>query len=676
MSIDWIDVDKAAEHLGISQSKLYSLAQHGRIPAHRVGKQWRFNRAELDTWVKAARPIHEFFKSVDAAIDGNDLLRDPQRESHTACANFFDRGGRTAIVQLPVGCGKTGVISVLPFGIAEGRVLVIAPNVTIRSELARALDITNRRFCFWRKCEVLSEETMSAGPYVAVIDGTDANIEDCNRSHIVLTNIQQLASSADRWLPEFPDNFFDLILVDEGHHSAAASWKKVFDRFPNAKVVNLTATPFRSDNKDIEGELVYRYSFKRAMIKGYIKKLQAIYVAPEEIYFTYKGDAHRHTLDEVLQLKEETWFSRGVALAKECNKHIVDASLDSLERLRQSGTEHQLIAVAMTVPHAKEVRSLYSERGLRVEAIYSSLPDETKADIIQKLKSGLLDCIVQVQMLGEGFDHPKLSVAAIFRPFRSLSPYVQFVGRIMRVVVQNDARHPDNYGYVVTHVGLNLDRQLADFRDLERDDQLFFQNLMSGAEPEPPESVLRGDARMKLREDMVVKQEIISEFFEENFLDTEDQALLDELKAQAEALGFDATMIAEAVRGKSNRVRVVPAGQPFPTLPQKQRQEARRRLKEEVNRTAKLLLNRCELSMSGRELAFQYAPGRATGNNFAAAVQLINNEVNKSLGIKSGERGHLKYEDFVRGIDQLDIVLNALTRFLKARIANHEQERP
>ena len=129
----------------------------------------------------------------------------------------------------------------------------------------------------------------------------------------------------------------------------------------------------------------------------------------------------------------------------------------------------------MSVPHAKEIRSLYSERGLRADAIYSSLPDEKKADIIQRLKSGLLDCIVQVQMLGEGFDHPKLSVAAVFRPFRSLSPYVQFIGRIMRVVVQNDARHPDNYGFVVTHVGLNLDKQLEDFRDLERDDQLFFQ---------------------------------------------------------------------------------------------------------------------------------------------------------------------------------------------------------
>ena len=76
---------------------------------------------------------------------------------------------------------------------------------------------------------------------------------------------------------------------------------------------------------------------------------------------------------------------------------------------------------------------------------------------------------VQVQKLGEGFDHPKLSVAAIFRPFRSLAPYIQFVGRILRVVVQNDPTHPDNYGHIVTHgrVVLSFDIKRWKERPLE-----------------------------------------------------------------------------------------------------------------------------------------------------------------------------------------------------------------
>ena len=71
--------------------------------------------------------------------------------------------------------------------------------------------------------------------FSAVPDGEDANIHDCESSHIVVTNIQQLASRADRRLPAFPDDFFDLIMVDEGHHNVARSWERVFERFPNSQ---------------------------------------------------------------------------------------------------------------------------------------------------------------------------------------------------------------------------------------------------------------------------------------------------------------------------------------------------------------------------------------------------------------------------------------------------------
>ncbi|MFN8232237.1 MAG: helicase-related protein [Actinomycetota bacterium] len=164
------------------------------------------------------------------------------------------------------------------------------------------------------------------------------------------------------------------------------------------------------------------------------------------------------TLEEVLELREEDWFSRGVALARECNVSIADASIQWLSYLRETGTPHQLIAVACSMDHAREVRSSFQERGLEAREIHSGMPPNEREDILLDLSNGRIDAIVQVQMLGEGFDHPPLSVAAIFRPFRSLSPYIQFVGRIMRVNVQNAPGHPDNQGVVVSHVGLNVDR--------------------------------------------------------------------------------------------------------------------------------------------------------------------------------------------------------------------------
>ena len=112
----------------------------------------------------------------------------------------------------------------------------------------------------------------------------------------------------------------------------------------------------------------------------------------------------------------------------------------------------------------------------------------------------------------------KLSVAAIFRPFRTLAPYIQFVGRILRVIVQNDPNHPDNYGHIVTHVGMNLDELLKKFQMFENDDQRFWEEVTGGVEPDLPKEVLEGSTRMKLHEDMVVSSEIVEQLFEEDFL--------------------------------------------------------------------------------------------------------------------------------------------------------------
>jgi len=663
----WLTAEEASKYLKIGMSNLYSLAQGGKLPGSRVGKSWRFNRDDLDAWLRAQKPIDEFFVSTEASIEDNPFLRDPQREGHKAAMEYFAGGGRRGILQLPVGCGKTGLIAILPFGISRGRVLVIAPNLTIRDELQKALDITNPRNCFWRKAQVLDRPTLTAGPYVAVLDGKDANLHDCDSSHFVLTNIQQLASTADKWLPAFSEDYFDLILVDEGHHNAAPSWMKVFEKFPKAKVISLTATPFRSDNRTVEGELVYRYSFKQAMFKGYIKRLQAIYVAPDEIYFTYEGDDRHHTLQEVLELKEEHWFSKGVALSIECCRHIVDASLEKLEKLRESGTRHQLIAVACSVAHAKTIRSLYAERGFEAAEIYSEMPDDKRSEVLQKLRAGVLDCIVQVQILGEGFDHPHLSVAAIFRPFRSLAPYVQFVGRTMRVIVQNDPHHPDNRGFVVSHIGLNIDKQLSDFRGVERDDKTFFEDLVDGKLPdEPPAEIREGQGRQRLGESMVVNSEIVTEFFEEEFISSEDDALIANLAQHAESLGLDpAAVAALRVRAESS-LRKVAATEGFAVVPQRQRQEARRRMNEEVKRAAKLLLNRMELEFGGNELAFKYGL-QVTGNNFVAAVQLVNKELDRALGWQSGQRSGMRTEDFQKGMETLKTVLDTLTRRLKKR---------
>ncbi|HEY4242067.1 MAG TPA: DEAD/DEAH box helicase family protein [Kofleriaceae bacterium] len=678
---DFLSVAQAAKYLSVSVPTLRRWDESGKlISVRHPANGYRFyRRADIEKFrleyqaAEASANEKVIFETAAANIATNMQLREPQRGAHEAARQHFAASNSPVILQLPVGCGKTGVIATLPFGISKGRVLVITPNVTIRKLVAAALDISNPK-CFWRARGVL--KAFVGGPFTAILDGTDANIHDCLKSHFVVTNIQQLASSADRWLPKFPTNFFDMILVDEGHHNAAPSWRKVFDRFPEAKVVSLTATPFRGDQKKLAGNVIYRYPFTSAMTNGFIKKITSTNVVPSEIYFTYRGEDRRHTLDEVLALREEAWFSRGVALSEECNVHIVDESIARLKVLRVSEkVRHQIIAVACSVDHARQVRALYEQRGLRAQEIHSAMDEDERESILERLRRGGLDCIVQVQMLGEGFDHPPLSVAAIFRPFRSLAPYIQFVGRIMRVNVEGDPEAADNHGFVVSHVGMNNDARWDDFRELDLADQQMFHFWLTqqGAKLESPDGT--GDGRpRRFDQGMIVSQEILNAFVTNDpFLDVDDDRVLDQILDRQIFAGVrlgDVVGDREAFRERlraaqpSKETPVAPA---TPVSPQRARQTGRVRLNERTKSVANRVLADLKLGHRGYDLMNVEKGGRQ--HNLQVAIGLLGREVNTELGQPSGTRGEWSLDQVERGLANLDALGDRVRDRLRAKIA-------
>ncbi len=601
---------------------------------------------------------------------GNPSLREPQVEGHAAAVKYFGDGGERAVEQIPVGCGKTGLIAILPFGIARGRVLVIAPNLTIRDQIAEAVDATSPN-SFYRRAGVLAD--LSAGPYRSVLDA-DANLHDADEAHIVVTNIHQLAENNERWLPNFADDYFDLILVDEGHHNVAPTWQRVFERFPNARVVSLTATPFRADEVPVEGEVVYRYTFRRAMERGYIKQMTARNVAPRELRFTFEGEEHSHTLDEVLDMREEDWYSRGVALAEESNISIVDASIQHLNYLREAtGLGHQLIAVACSMDHARQIRGLYEARGLAAREIHSGQKAEDREEILRSLRNGTLDAIVQVQMLGEGFDHPELSVAAIFRPFRSLSPYIQFVGRAMRVNVQRAPGHPDNEGIIVSHVGLNIDRHWNDFKDIDSEDRELVDEWLNAGD-DPPSSSGEGEDRRRLRPNMVVTEEFVDRFLSDTYLDASEDALIDNALAVArdqgldlEALGITRDVLQQRLAQKRER-EAPDTPERLPVQPQAQRQMLRDRLREQTQSAANRVLEALGESPSGRRIAALGGDAGGAHNNLGAVIQMMHSTVNDHIGIESNERRDQSIEALENGIAALDDIADQVEANLRERL--------
>lgn len=681
---EYLRVAEAAAYLGVSPQTLRRWDRDGTLKAlRRPGSEYRYyQRADLEPFRLQYRRAEEaaaagadsiVFITANADVEANDALREPQREAHRAVREHFAAGTSPAIVQIPVGCGKTGIMATLPFGVARGRVLVITPNLTIRKGVADAVDITSPQ-CFWAKCRVLSDFT--AGPWMAVLDGPNANIHDAIESHFVVCNIQQLASQADRWLPQFPEDFFDMILVDEGHHAAAESWQKVFRRFPNAKIVSLTATPFRSDQQQLHGEVVYRYPFTRAMINGYIKQIHSRNVAPSEIYFTYRDDTRRHTLEEVLQLREEAWFRRGVALSPECNRHIVEASIQQCERMRaQTGIPHQVIAAACSVDHARQIASIYRECGYRAAEIHSDMDPDDQDAVIERLRQGQLDCIVQVQMLGEGFDHPRLSVAAIFRPFRSLAPYIQFVGRVMRVLQDSAPDHPDNQGHIISHVGLNNDARWTEFRELDLDDQELVHSWVIGQTDQDADPATSGGSRTRRFDGgMLVDNEIPTDFVEHTYLDPADDRVLDQLLDREVAPGvkLGALVDREQLRERllaQQAASAAPTPQPIPVSPQRQRQSAKTRVNQRTKAVASRVLT--ELGLAHRGYRLMAITGGQRQHNSTIVIRRMNTAINEAVGMPNGTRGEWSRQQLQTIFDRIDEIGDNVRDTLASQLSQH-----
>lgn len=142
--------------------------------------------------------------------------------------------------------GKTGVMALVPYGLSKGRVLIITPRLVIKDHVTDSLD-PNQPGNFWLKYGVF--DRVDQLPVLVEYD-KDVSDEALNRANIIVVNIHKLQKRlVSSLINRVPQGFFDMIIVDEAHHSAAATWVAALDYFQDAKVVKLTGTPYRTDGQ-------------------------------------------------------------------------------------------------------------------------------------------------------------------------------------------------------------------------------------------------------------------------------------------------------------------------------------------------------------------------------------------------------------------------------------------
>lgn len=428
------------------------------------------------------------YRELNPDIIGNDELREPQRLAYEAIRGhaFNEDNAREVGVVLPVGCGKSGLLALAPFATKSKRTLLVAPNLNIADQLFRDLTPSNPKH-FYNIRKVLLEAPY---PEPAEIRGSKSNFSDLAEADIVVTNIQQLQRNGNVWIEKLDSDFFDLILFDEAHHNVADSWDNLRVKFPSAKIINVSATPSRADGRLMAGQIIYSYPVSEAVKNGFVKRINGHRLSPQTLkYVRNDGEAEIEVpLEEVRRLGEvDASFRRSIVSSEETLTTIVDASIRKLNAMREATGEKRLkiIASALNMEHCKQVVAKYSERGFRADFVHSKQDGKANERVHRKLENDQLDVIVQVRKLGEGFDHPFLSVAAIFSIFSNLGPFMQFVGRIMRVVPGVDPFSAVNDGVVVFHIGGNITGVWDDFTDFADADQAYFANLIDEGQVEP-----------------------------------------------------------------------------------------------------------------------------------------------------------------------------------------------
>lgn len=596
------------------------------------------------------------FQILNPVIEENKLLRIPQREAYSSLTNYVKAQSeqREIGIVLPVGCGKSGCITLAPFAFKSIRTLVVAPNLNIAKQLVSDFDPTNSKM-FYQKCSIL---TTTEYPEPVEIRGTESNRSDLDDADVVITNIHQLQGDENRWLNNLPQDYFDLILFDEGHHSVASTWQNLKNHFPNAYIVNYSATPLRSDGQLMAGEVIYSFPVARAIQEGYIKRLKALVLNPKTLKYVRNEDGREIEvpLEEVIRLGEEdAQFRRSIVTSQETLITIVDASIRELDRIIEETGEkrHKIIASALNYEHCRQIVEAYRQRGRKAEYIHSREDSKENDRVYKLLDNHEIEVIVQVRKLGEGFDHVFLSVAAVFSVFQNLSPFVQFVGRIMRVIKQNAPHDIVNQGTVIFHAGSNIASRWSDFKNYSEADQEYFDQLLPLDELDFSD---RSEIEITPRVDATINEISIK---------AQSGVSIEELKLIDSDEDPEAIRAIEYLKNKGyspEQVKRTMELQPVPTTKVMKRQAARSSLDVRVKNEVGKILGEHNLNHEGRELDKQ----RLNKSNFVVLKSAIDREINSSVGKKSGERHEFSKDE----LEVIDKHFNAIISKVKGEFFN------
>ncbi|HYM65491.1 MAG TPA: DEAD/DEAH box helicase family protein [Candidatus Sulfotelmatobacter sp.] len=345
----------------------------------------------------------------------------PHKYQEEPIQNIVDKVNSTyksGLVVMATGLGKTFVAAesanrLLNQNDKIKRVLVLAHTNELIYQLERS---------FW---PVMKKSQISA-----ILNGNEKG--DIENAEFVFACIPSVISEIDNGT--FPVNF-DLIIIDEAHHSGSYTYKRIVNYLNSGKpggpfLLGLTATPWRSDEVDLDevfGSTIVKIDIIEGMKKGYLTNVD---------YRMYFG---KIDWDELASRKGE-WIS-----PKKLNKtlFISEFSNESANIIKQtwlSLPKPRGIIFCSTIEHAMLMKSLIQSLEIcRVEAIYSGtykgkhLSFIDRSILMSDFADGKIGIMCAVDIFNEGIDVPDVNLVVFQRVTHSRRIFVQQLGRGLRI---------------------------------------------------------------------------------------------------------------------------------------------------------------------------------------------------------------------------------------------------
>jgi superfamily II DNA or RNA helicase len=318
------------------------------------------------------------------------ILRPYQSKALEGIHEQLEQNNSTLLV-MATGVGKTVVFSRLAKEYMDlGRIMVLAHREELVSQaLLRLRDITG--------CE-------------ADVEMADyrANSYGAFRSRLVISTIQtQIAGPGKGRMGKFDPDEFSLLIIDEAHHSAAKSYRRVIDYYrqnPNLKVLGVTATPDRADELAlgrIFESVAYEYDIKEGVDDGWLVPIRQQSVFVEGLDYstvrTTAGDLNGADLARVLEFEETL--------------HGIAAPIVEL-----TGDRRTLIFAASLAQAERLTEILNRHKPESARWVHGGTPKEARRALFPAYAAGEFQFLVNVGVATEGFDEPGIEVVAMARP--------------------------------------------------------------------------------------------------------------------------------------------------------------------------------------------------------------------------------------------------------------------